>query len=404
MGFRFQRRISLIPGLRLNLSKSGVSLSAGGRGLTTNLSSSGLRTTIGIPGTGLSYRTGSKGSTARKKKAEPPKAEKPIIKKSERKEVFKQPDIPRRRFETKSSETPKGDLGESVNGILSILEAIAALFGLVAGILNFIGRFAPKQAEEKAKNEPPVIDVDATTVSQEQSLDIPTPIVSDSGRYPQTDEECTRLATEKPKNWEWRLVLQLMKIRFESLRKDWEDATWGRTPTRAVKGDRQPAVWSDFMLNQIQEIGSRLKDAYGNEELIIKAFGPSGEPGNAEQIVVWMNGVCGELGACVDWELEIQTLKSYPDGSELMAAMTGWTSALLNPFYDLCAQMHQKLEIAGQSQQLDMSIQLGAPQVDRFNELLPGLSEALWKSSYAPTGTSSGEEQSALPPILKQQT
>jgi hypothetical protein len=86
-----------------------------------------------------------------------------------------------------------------------------------------------------------------------------------------------------------------------------------------------------------------------------------------------------------------------------MAAMTGWTSTLLNPFYDLCAQMYQKLEIAGQSQQLDMSIQLGAPQVDRFNDLFPGFSEALWKPAYAATGTLLGEDQPALPPILNQQ-
>ena len=36
MGFlRFQRRIGIAPGLELNLSKSGVSLSAGVKGLTS---------------------------------------------------------------------------------------------------------------------------------------------------------------------------------------------------------------------------------------------------------------------------------------------------------------------------------------------------------------------------------
>ena len=32
MWFPFSRRVSLIPGLRVNLSKSGASLSVGGRG------------------------------------------------------------------------------------------------------------------------------------------------------------------------------------------------------------------------------------------------------------------------------------------------------------------------------------------------------------------------------------
>ena len=32
MGLRFQRRIKVLPGLRINLSKSGVGFSVGGRG------------------------------------------------------------------------------------------------------------------------------------------------------------------------------------------------------------------------------------------------------------------------------------------------------------------------------------------------------------------------------------
>ena len=63
MGFRFRKSIKIIPGIRINLSKSGPSLSVGGRGLTTNLSARGTRTTVGIPGTGLSYSTTSNSST-----------------------------------------------------------------------------------------------------------------------------------------------------------------------------------------------------------------------------------------------------------------------------------------------------------------------------------------------------
>jgi hypothetical protein len=55
MGFRFRRTFSIGPGLRLNLSKSGVSASVGRRGLWFTMGPRGTRTTIGIPGTGLSY-------------------------------------------------------------------------------------------------------------------------------------------------------------------------------------------------------------------------------------------------------------------------------------------------------------------------------------------------------------
>ena len=56
MGFRFQKRISLLPGVRINLSKSGVSTSLGPRGADVNIGKGGVTANAGIPGTGLSYR------------------------------------------------------------------------------------------------------------------------------------------------------------------------------------------------------------------------------------------------------------------------------------------------------------------------------------------------------------
>ena len=58
MGLRFRKIFSIIPGVRLNVSKSGVSTSLGGHGATVNVGTSGKKTvTLGIPGTGLSYNT-----------------------------------------------------------------------------------------------------------------------------------------------------------------------------------------------------------------------------------------------------------------------------------------------------------------------------------------------------------
>ena len=57
MGFRFQKRIRIFPGVYINLSKSGVSASLGGHGATVNVGHDGRRMiTLGIPGTGMSYR------------------------------------------------------------------------------------------------------------------------------------------------------------------------------------------------------------------------------------------------------------------------------------------------------------------------------------------------------------
>ena len=58
MGFRFHRRMRVLPGLWINISKTGpLSLSAGVRGITANLGRKGTRLTGSVHGTGLSYRT-----------------------------------------------------------------------------------------------------------------------------------------------------------------------------------------------------------------------------------------------------------------------------------------------------------------------------------------------------------
>jgi tetratricopeptide (TPR) repeat protein len=56
LGVRIRRSIRLGPGVRLNLTKTGVGASFGIRGARYTVNSSGRRTrTVGIPGTGLSY-------------------------------------------------------------------------------------------------------------------------------------------------------------------------------------------------------------------------------------------------------------------------------------------------------------------------------------------------------------
>ena len=62
MGFRFRRSIRLAPGLRLNLSKRGSSLSVGRPGATANFGRGRTQTSLGLPGTGISCRSTSEGN------------------------------------------------------------------------------------------------------------------------------------------------------------------------------------------------------------------------------------------------------------------------------------------------------------------------------------------------------
>jgi hypothetical protein len=64
MGLRFHRIFNVLPGVRVNLSKSGLSTSVGPRGADVNIGRQGVTTNASLPGTGLSYRSkmGSKSS------------------------------------------------------------------------------------------------------------------------------------------------------------------------------------------------------------------------------------------------------------------------------------------------------------------------------------------------------
>jgi hypothetical protein len=56
-GLRFRKSVGVLPGVKVNLSKTGVSTSVGGHGATMNIGTRSRTVTLGIPGTGLSYRT-----------------------------------------------------------------------------------------------------------------------------------------------------------------------------------------------------------------------------------------------------------------------------------------------------------------------------------------------------------
>lgn len=61
MGFYYRKSVSFGP-FRVNLGKSGVGYSLGGKGFRTGVSARGKRySTFSLPGTGLGYRTDHKG-------------------------------------------------------------------------------------------------------------------------------------------------------------------------------------------------------------------------------------------------------------------------------------------------------------------------------------------------------
>ena len=56
MALRFRRRIKIMPGVHLNVSRSGISTSIGVRGASFTFGKQGTYMNTGIPGSGISWR------------------------------------------------------------------------------------------------------------------------------------------------------------------------------------------------------------------------------------------------------------------------------------------------------------------------------------------------------------
>lgn len=65
MGYRYHKSVKILPGVKINLNKKSTSITFGGKGFHHTISSTGKNTTtVGIPGTGLSYSKTSKSGSA----------------------------------------------------------------------------------------------------------------------------------------------------------------------------------------------------------------------------------------------------------------------------------------------------------------------------------------------------
>lgn len=63
MGIRFRKSKKIAPGLKVNIGKKGASVTLGSKGVHHTISTTGRKTTsIGVPGTGISYVKTSSGN------------------------------------------------------------------------------------------------------------------------------------------------------------------------------------------------------------------------------------------------------------------------------------------------------------------------------------------------------
>jgi hypothetical protein len=254
MGFRFRRSVKLMPGVRLNASTRGLSVSVGGRGGTVNIGRRGVRTTVSLPGTGLSYSTQSPW-----KPGAGPGA-------------------------TRVAPAAPQTAGELVLGFvaLCVLAAVAALFAawtlwLSVPVLAFFGwALWYQQAGPGAEAVAPAADA-AAQVRAAPSVP----------RYPLRDGLSTaaqHLIDTRPRLWEHRLFAQVLADEVAHAAPAYQGAFLTPIPAtgEAVPGDAFFS-WMQVRLadarHLIEEIGETMNQA------LPPALGPAGQPGDPEALV-----------------------------------------------------------------------------------------------------------------------
>lgn len=56
MGFNFRKSLKIAPGVRLNVSKKGITgVSVGGKGARVTVGKKAVRSSVSVPGTGMSF-------------------------------------------------------------------------------------------------------------------------------------------------------------------------------------------------------------------------------------------------------------------------------------------------------------------------------------------------------------
>lgn len=124
MGFRFRKSVKIAPGVRLNIGKKSVGISAGVKGARVSVNSNGRKTTtVGLPGTGLSYSKTEKIGGSKTKAASTSASNEPL-------DTITRPDLPP--AQPQEEKKKNGCCGCAVYAFIALL-IIGALGSCIGG-------------------------------------------------------------------------------------------------------------------------------------------------------------------------------------------------------------------------------------------------------------------------------
>lgn len=147
-------------------------------------------------------------------------------------------------------------------------------------------------------------------------------------------ERAKLIALEKPDFWEYKLIAELLKTRFQQIEKKFKELEEGLYFIRTVRLNA---------LNYYQQISPKFADLSKilhmmakvvNEE-IPKSWGPPGVAGNPYEIKEAVDKLYAACLAAFDWELEMRSLEPPDDFQYLSELMKGCSKVMFDSMKEL---------------------------------------------------------------------
>lgn len=193
----------------------------------------------------------------------------------------------------------------------------AALHGLreLTGISNVPALEAPQYIDGKQNGE-----FDSQPKNQSVAKDADIFSITDLAK---------EIETQKPKAWEYKLTEELLRTNVSPIVDQWHQLAGGTCTKKYGVVARGDALdWCKTRLTEAQSIGVALA-ALVNEQLWA-AWGPAGQPGDADKI----EHVCEKLTACARQILEWEETVRHTALPAEFAEVRGVLSGILGPTLD----------------------------------------------------------------------
>jgi hypothetical protein len=180
-----------------------------------------------------------------------------------------------------------------------------------------------------------------------------------------------RIALERPRAWEYRLFLQSWIDQVEKRRSQIKEYRSGLTlgPAELISADSAPG-WLQTRIHELQGVADSANSLISSSAQ--EAFGPPGQPGNADDIVWVTHMLAAVLDSLLIWAKRIRCARFEAPFTAIGAQLALFVDDLVRQFetfpVDCLLRLEQALDLPpGNAQTVQMTMVFNISNLEGFN-------------------------------------